>query len=243
MSSSAPAGGPSPDYSGSQFEVRFRNRNIPSARLIEDLQRVAREVGGSLTREAYLKGGRFSWGTAYKRFGSWNAALAAAGLPTNKLQGIPEAALFGNLAEVWLKLKRQPLGDDMLKARGLSKYSLGTYRDRFGSWYGALLAFSNFINERNGPGTTPRTNGRRNRRGVPAKLRATVLIRDNCICRMCGASPAKDPTVTLHVDHITPVSRGGATTLDNLQTLCATCNIGKADRLCELPPVVAVDES
>jgi 5-methylcytosine-specific restriction endonuclease McrA len=57
-----------------------------------------------------------------------------------------------------------------------------------------------------------------------------VLIRDSCICRMCGASPAKDPAVTLHVDHIRPVSRGGATTLDNLQTLCAACNLGKADR-------------
>jgi 5-methylcytosine-specific restriction endonuclease McrA len=46
---------------------------------------------------------------------------------------------------------------------------------------------------------------------------------------MCGASPAKDPAVTLHVDHIEPWSKGGTTTLDNLQTLCSTCNIGKAD--------------
>ena len=54
-----------------------------------------------------------------------------------------------------------------------------------------------------------------------------MLIRDNCLCRMCGASPAKDPGVTLHVDHIVPWSKGGETMLSNLQTLCAMCNIGK----------------
>ncbi|HEX4614769.1 MAG TPA: HNH endonuclease signature motif containing protein [Stellaceae bacterium] len=47
---------------------------------------------------------------------------------------------------------------------------------------------------------------------------------------MCGASPAKDPAVTLHVDHIVPWSKGGETVLSNLQTLCAPRNIGKADQ-------------
>ena len=27
------------------------------------------------------------------------------------------------------------------------------------------------------------------------RLRAAILIRDNCICKMCGASPAKNPEV------------------------------------------------
>jgi 5-methylcytosine-specific restriction endonuclease McrA len=46
---------------------------------------------------------------------------------------------------------------------------------------------------------------------------------------MCGASPAKDPSVNLHADHIKPWSRGGETTLENLRTLCMKCNIGKSD--------------
>ena len=46
---------------------------------------------------------------------------------------------------------------------------------------------------------------------------------------MCGASPAKDPSVILHVDHIKPWSKGGETNLDNLRTLCSVCNIGKSD--------------
>ena len=60
-------------------------------------------------------------------------------------------------------------------------------------------------------------------------FRSRVLIRDNCLCRMCGASPAKDPAVTLHVDHIVPWSKGGRTALENLQTLCERCNIGKGN--------------
>jgi 5-methylcytosine-specific restriction endonuclease McrA len=35
----------------------------------------------------------------------------------------------------------------------------------------------------------------------------------------------------LHVDHIKPWSHGGETIEDNLQTLCATCNLGKSNVL------------
>lgn len=61
------------------------------------------------------------------------------------------------------------------------------------------------------------------------RLRFEVLVRDKFTCRFCGASPNKDASVTLHIDHIMPWSKGGRTTLDNLQTLCSTCNLGKSD--------------
>lgn len=66
-------------------------------------------------------------------------------------------------------------------------------------------------------------------RVISAKLRYQVLKRDNFKCCACGASPAKDPSVELHIDHIIPYSKGGETILDNLQTLCSACNIGKSD--------------
>ena len=50
-------------------------------------------------------------------------------------------------------------------------------------------------------------------------------------CCICGASPAKDPSVELHVDHIVPWSKGGETTIENLQTLCSRCNLGKSDSI------------
>lgn len=63
-------------------------------------------------------------------------------------------------------------------------------------------------------------------RSVPPSLRYLVLARDQR-CLLCGAT--KDDT-RLHVDHIVPWSKGGATELDNLQTLCARCNLGKGNR-------------
>ena len=66
-------------------------------------------------------------------------------------------------------------------------------------------------------------------RKISDKLRYKVLKRDNYKCCACGASPAKDPSVELHIDHIVPFSKGGETNLENLQTLCSKCNLGKSD--------------
>lgn len=68
-------------------------------------------------------------------------------------------------------------------------------------------------------------------RNINARLRFKVLQRDNFKCCACGASPAKDPSVELHVDHIIPWSKGGETVIENLQTLCSKCNLGKSDVL------------
>lgn len=66
-------------------------------------------------------------------------------------------------------------------------------------------------------------------RTISVGLRYQILKRDNFKCRICGASPAKDSSVELHIDHIIPYSKGGKTTDDNLQTLCAACNLGKSN--------------
>ena len=78
---------------------------------------------------------------------------------------------------------------------------------------------------------TPSSSSNKATRHISDKLRYQVLKRDNFKCCLCGASPAKDPSVELHLDHIIPWSKGGKTTLDNLQTLCSKCNIGKSDLL------------
>lgn len=60
-------------------------------------------------------------------------------------------------------------------------------------------------------------------------LRYDVFKRDNFKCSICGLS-AKDG-VKLQVDHIIPISKGGKTEIENLQTLCSRCNIGKSNKL------------
>lgn len=77
---------------------------------------------------------------------------------------------------------------------------------------------------------TPKSTIKQSRR-IPDKLRYQVLKRDNFKCCACGASPAKDPTIELHIDHIIPWSKGGKTSIENLQTLCSKCNLGKSDSI------------
>ena len=67
------------------------------------------------------------------------------------------------------------------------------------------------------------------RSGLSLTVRWQVLERDGRRCVVCGATAADH--VTLEVDHITPVSRGGTDALENLQTLCFDCNRGKSDRV------------
>ena len=56
-------------------------------------------------------------------------------------------------------------------------------------------------------------------------LRDQVLKRDGYRCKVCGKTP--DDGVRLEIDHIIPVSKGGQTTMSNLQTLCSSCNYKK----------------
>ena len=67
------------------------------------------------------------------------------------------------------------------------------------------------------------------RRDINLRLRFLVLKRDNFKCCICGRSPATTSNLELHVDHIQPYSKGGETVLENLQTLCSDCNLGKSD--------------
>ncbi|MGA3264790.1 MAG: HNH endonuclease [Terracidiphilus sp.] len=71
-------------------------------------------------------------------------------------------------------------------------------------------------------------------RNPSLRLRWRVLQRDNFKCCVDGTSPATTPGIELHVDHIIPWSKGGETVLENLQTLCSICNIGKSNLLPEI---------
>jgi hypothetical protein len=64
---------------------------------------------------------------------------------------------------------------------------------------------------------------------IPQWLRTEVFERDGYACKHCGVRKH------LRADHILPESKGGPTTLDNLQTLCRSCNSRKGGRVCPSP--------
>lgn len=222
-----------------KFELNLRKRNISKQELLDDLKRVASLINQrTVATVIYAQKGKFGVNTLLRRFGSWNKALDAAGLKVSLNLNIKGELLFENLANVWQYLGRQPVGKDLDKVKGYSKFSLGTYEKRFGSWNKALEAFIVYINSspeskdkitENQRVESESNQSKRTPRKINWRLRAMVLIRDNCICKMCGVSPAEDSSVVLNVDHIKPWSKGGETDLDNLRTLCSVCNIGKSD--------------
>ena len=63
------------------------------------------------------------------------------------------------------------------------------------------------------------------------KLREFIKNRDNFTCCNCGNSTHTEPNLLLEIDHIIPVSKGGYTVEENLQTLCWKCNRSKSNKL------------
>lgn len=66
---------------------------------------------------------------------------------------------------------------------------------------------------------------------MTSKLRTSIKERDGYTCKHCGISAEQEPHLLLEIDHIVPVSKGGLTTEDNLQTLCWRCNRSKGARV------------
>lgn len=66
------------------------------------------------------------------------------------------------------------------------------------------------------------------RKSISKKTRFEVFKRDGFKCQYCGISA---PDAVLHVDHIDPVSKGGAHDMFNFLTSCQACNSGKSDRI------------
>ena len=69
------------------------------------------------------------------------------------------------------------------------------------------------------------------RRLMTKTLREFIKKRDNYTCCNCGNSVYAEPNLLLEIDHIIPVSKGGCTNEENLQTLCWKCNRSKSNKI------------
>lgn len=66
---------------------------------------------------------------------------------------------------------------------------------------------------------------------MTSTLRNQIKNRDNHTCQMCGVSTKDQSLLLLEIDHIIPVSKGGLSTNNNLQTLCWKCNRTKSNKI------------
>ena len=228
---------------------RPRVNQYPMEKIIAELRRVASLYGNRhfSRREFDGKAIGCKGSVVLSRFGSWQAALDAAGLKLGKVKKdrsqITNDQLFEELGRVWKLLGHRPSKDEWESVG--AKYSYTTYKTRFNGWVSACAAFIENISIRNeGQASQPETQASGTRklkvaseiqseekRNIPMKLRYRVLTRDSYKCVLCGRSPAAHVGISLHTDHIIPFSQGGKTLLENLRTLCNECNWGKGNEV------------
>lgn len=234
---------------------RFRNHDYCESdeMLFEDMRRVAKLMGRNyITGPEYDEYGKYSRVERSKKYRGWNGTLIAAGLEqtpfrTGHYRMYSDRELFEEMERVWIKLGHQPTFA-VFQSKGISIISARPYLNRFGSWRRALEAFVAYINSDDDSDKDSQTESaetvepittnderitirHKTNRDINLRLRFRVMARDHFKCCKCGKSPATDPTVILHIDHIYPWAKGGETVMENLQTLCSACNLGKSDLL------------
>ena len=235
-------------YMGTRFFLQPDQNLISDIQLLTDLRRVAalrKPPQIHLTGPYYQSHGRYSINTFFCRFGGWNNALIRAGLSVSHRYRIPDLEFFTSLERLWRLLASRPVP---LRTRSCeNRHFQRRLRAPFRLLGAALRAFADWANSKSfhsahaklpnhppkpklttrHPNAHPLKSVRTPRQPVLG-LRHQILRRDHYRCVHCGRSPATDPRIVLHIDHIHPWSKGGPTTKENLQTLCHQCNAGKS---------------
>lgn len=230
----------------------FATRKI----LLAELREIAtRSDSDILDFQTYKQcGGTYSIGTFQHHFGKWKNAVEKIGMKDGHRPSTDEE-LFSEIQRLWEIFGRQPETREMRRDGNIS---LNVFQRRFGSWMKAIHAFcrdrekwpeeeldvskssgrpskslklpeARPIQEKTGESDQMETIIMTTPRFPSPRLRFRVLQRDKFTCIKCGRSPTNEDGVKLHVDHIKPYSKGGETVIENLQTLCEKCNIGKGD--------------
>lgn len=240
------------------MDFKFQRRRLnemPEAKILEELEKAAKYFNYiEFGRRDFDKIATISSSTVRKHFdGSWTKGLDALKkcLQQKRLDLSPrpyapnrilsDKELFDEMEKVWNKVGQRPSRTEWEASE--PKISYNTYKKRFGGWTSACMKFIEYkmgtvilvdseINLNSEEAVTSKSNGKNkvvSGRTVPLSVRLKVLDRDAYRCVLCGRSPATDIGVQLHIDHKIPFSKGGGSTIDNLQTLCKDCNLGKSD--------------
>lgn len=211
-----------------------RRTTISDEQILNELRRVSECLGkGRLTIKEFDIHSSINSSTVMRHFGSWNSALQIARITSGNTFHSYEA-LMANIRDAWLKKGKQPTRRDM-DNKDLSAISSGAYIRQFGSWYNALDSFIKYISVKGKKSNNTLYNNdikttfkHKTKREPSNRLKIQVLMRDGNKCRICGVE-CSGGLNNIHFDHIIPWSKGGETTLDNLQVLCSACNEAKGN--------------
>jgi 5-methylcytosine-specific restriction endonuclease McrA len=117
---------------------RVSGAPVSDAELLSDLRRVAEIISRTSVRQReYGLHGTYAPGTLASRFGSWNNALAAAGLESFE-RSISTELLLADLRRVADEISQSTVS--IKQYRELGKHDHLTLTNRFGSWKKVLLA-------------------------------------------------------------------------------------------------------
>jgi hypothetical protein len=228
---------------------RARIDKIPRSKIDAELEKAADHFEFiEFTKRQFDEFAEISAITVVREYGSWSKAISTLretlkangkALHARRKAYFSDNDLFDEMGRVWETLGHRPSRIEWESSDARISYE--TYRRYFGGWENACLRF---IEYKMGSEITVsdyaqgaeakeqealKTKASSRKRDVPLKLRLRVLKRDNFCCVFCGNSPAINLGVVLHIDHAVPFSKGGETILNNLQTLCEECNLGKSD--------------
>ena len=215
-----------------------KRKNPTVNEILEDIKQVMTKLGKTtVTIREYDKMGNYHSSTALRQIGTWNEILRTLNATTSNIFH-EDKDLLDNIKKVWLQKGIQPTRRDM-DNKALSSISSGTYLRHFGTWYNALDKFIEYINNDDDESLIDLDEGKNEVTGVKHKtkrepsdrLKVQVLMRDGNKCRICGVV-CDGGIHKMHFDHIIPWSKGGETTLENLQVLCSVCNeaLGDVDK-------------
>ena len=203
--------------------------------IIEDIKAVMASLNKTtLSINDYDNHGSYSSSTVIRKFGTWNNILTLLNIPLNNVF-YNDQDFINNIKDAWLKKGKQPTRRDM-DDKTLSHISSNAYLRKYGTWYNALETFVKYITETEDYSLEDKEVcsdkqcqiSHKTKREPSDRLKIQVLMRDGNRCKLCGIK-CNDGLHNIHFDHIIPWSKGGETTLENLQVLCSACNEAKGN--------------
>jgi HNH endonuclease len=165
------------------------------------------------------------WGNAINTLKSFLAEQGVSLKPRNTGY-YNSSILSAEMKRIWVLVGHRPSQQEWQASSPI--ISCSTYKRYYGGWEPACLAFveGTMSTFDQGKKIISHSSAVRNPRDVSPKMRLQVFLRDQYRCAFCGRG---SPEHVLHADHKKPWSKGGKTIIENLQTLCATCNAAKGN--------------